>query len=157
MQPVSGFLSSGSQVPTSSKSDARRLAYRVLLLQVLIGLVVTLVCLVWGRKGLTSALTGVVTGVIANLYMTFRALSPARTPQAALGRMYFGQFIKVAGTVALIFLAMVLRRRQLLAVGALLAGYAGPLVVSWIVPFLSLRRGDARGNPHTGSGAGGAT
>ncbi len=131
-------MSSGSrQVPTSSESDVRRLAHRVLLLQALVGLVVALVCLFWGRNAFTSALAGAITGVIANLYMTFRGLSPARTPQAALGRLYLGQFIKVIVTLALFGLG--LKFRRYLVLGPLLAGYVGTLVVSWTVPFVSLR------------------
>jgi F0F1-type ATP synthase assembly protein I len=141
-------------VPTSSEFDARRLAYRVLLLQVLVGLVAALVCLVWGHKGFTSALTGAVTGVIANLYMTFRAVSPARSPQAALGRLYLGQFIKVVVTLGLFGVALLLYRRDQLMLGALLAGYVAVLVVSWTVPFVSLRR-TAGGGPPAGTGAGG--
>jgi len=133
-------------VPTSSESDARRLAYRVLLLQALVGLVVALVCLLWSRSGFTSALAGAVTGVIANLYLTFRGLTPARTPAGALGRMYFGQFIKVVVTLLGLFgSAQLLNRRRELVLGALLAGYVGVLVVSWTVPFLSLRRRSAGG------------
>lgn len=143
-------------MPISSESDARRLAYRVLLLQGLVGLAVALVCLLWGERGFTSALAGAVTGVIANLYMTFRALSPARTPQAALGRLYFGQFIKVVVTLGLFGVALVLYRHGRLVLGALLAGYVGVLVVSWTVPFLSLRRGTPRG-PQAGPGAGGSS
>lgn len=143
-------------MPTSSESDARRLAHRVLLLQALVGLVVALVCLLWGQRGFTSALAGAVTGVIANLYLTLRALTPARTPQAALGRLYFGQFIKVAVTLVGLFgSAMLLNRRHDLVLGALLAGYVGVLVVSWTVPFLSLRRGAPRG-PQAGAGGGAA-
>jgi F0F1-type ATP synthase assembly protein I len=142
-------------VPTSSESDVRRLAYRVLLLQALVGLVVALVCLAWGPKGFTSALTGAVTGVTANLYMTFRALSPAGTPQAALGRLYFGQFIKVVVTLGLFGVALLLYRRGQLVLGALLAGYLAVLVVSWTVPFFSLRRGASRGR-QAGPGAGGS-
>lgn len=141
-------------MPTSSEADVRRLPYRVLLLQALVGLVVALVCLAWGRKGFTSALAGAVTGVVANLYMTFRALSPAGTPQAALGRLYFGQFVKVVLTLGLFGVALLLYRRGMLMLGALLAGYVGVLAVSWIVPFYSLRRGARRGT-QSGPGAGG--
>lgn len=124
-------------MPTSSESDVRRLAYRVLQLQGLVGLVVALVCLVFGLRAFMSALAGVATGVIANLYMTFRGLAPARSPQAALGRLYFGQFIKVIVTLALFGLG--LKYRRYLVLGPLLAGYVGTLVVSWTVPFVSVR------------------
>ena len=49
-----------------------------------IGLAVALVCLAWGANACLSALAGALTGVIANLYMTFRALEPARSPRRRL-------------------------------------------------------------------------
>ncbi len=131
-------------MPTSSDSDARRLAHRVLVLQALAGLAVALVCLlVWGRDGLMSAVAGAVTGVIANLYMTFRALRPARTPQAALGRLYFGQLIKVIVTIGLFVLAFWLLPH--VAWPALLIAYLATLVVSWSAPLRVIRRGSGRG------------
>ncbi len=127
-------------MPTSSESEIRRLAHRVLLLQTVTGLAVALVCLVfWGRSACISALAGAFTGVIANLYMTFRALSPARTPQAALGRLYFGQFIKVV--VSLVLFVLALRYLPHVAWAALLVAYLATLAVSWSVPFASLRGG----------------
>jgi len=131
-------------VPTSSDSDLRRLAHRVLVLQAATGLIVALVCLaVWGRNGFVSALAGAVTGVIANLYMTFRALQPARTPNAALGRLYFGQLVKVIVTVGLFVLAYVILPQ--VAWPALLLAYLATLVVSWSAPLRLIRRGTGRG------------
>lgn len=131
-------------MPTSSDSEARRLAYRVLVLQATAGLVVALLSLaVWGRYGFTSAVAGAVTGVIANLYMTFRALQPARTPQAALGRLYFGQLVKVIVTVGLFVLAFVLLPH--VAWPALLVAYLATLVVSWSAPLRVIRRGSGKG------------
>lgn len=131
-------------MPTSSDSDLRRLAHRVLILQAMAGLVVALVCLaVWGRYGFTSAVAGAVTGVVANLYMTFRALQPARTPQAALGRLYFGQLVKVIVTIGLFVLAFLLLPRVVWP--ALLVAYLATLVVSWSAPLRVMRRGAGRG------------
>jgi F0F1-type ATP synthase assembly protein I len=127
-------------VPTSSDSDIRRLAHRVLLLQAVAGAAVALVCLVfWGRSAFISALAGAFTGVIANLYMTLRALQPARTPQAALGRLYFGQLVKVVVSVVLFVLAF--RYLPHVVWPALLAAYLATLVVGWSMPLVRLRRG----------------
>jgi len=127
-------------VPTRSDSEIRRLAHRVLLLQAVVGLAAALVCLVfWGRNAFISALAGAFTGMIANLYMTLRALQPARSPQAALGRLYFGQLIKVVVTVALFVLA--LRYLPHVVWPALLVAYLAILVVSWSLPYASMRRG----------------
>ena len=97
MSPASVTRGSGSHaVPTSSDSDIRPLASRILLVQTGAGAAVALVCLlVWGRYACVSALAGAATGVAANLYMTFRVLQPAPTPRGALGQLYMGQLVKV--------------------------------------------------------------
>ena len=132
-------------MPTSSDFATRPLAHRVLLLQSLSGLAVALVCLAgWGRNGFISALAGAVTGVIANLYMTFRALAPARTAQAALGRLYFGQLTKVIVSVALFVAAFVWLPKAGVRVvwPALLLAYLATLAANWWVTFKLVRRGD---------------
>jgi ATP synthase protein I len=132
----------------SSDSDIRPLASRILLVQTGAGAAVALVCLlVWGRYACVSALVGAGTGVAANLYMTFRALQPARTPRRALGQLYLGQLIKVALTVALFMLAA---RLPHLSWPALLIAYAATLVVFWWVPMSGAPR--MRGEPRIGSG-----
>src|SRR6202161_4892118 len=95
---------SGSHaVPTSSDSDIRPLASRILLVQTGAGAAVARVCLlVWGRYACVSALAGAATGVAANLYMTFKALQPARTPRRALGQLYLGQLGKGGVAVAVV-------------------------------------------------------
>jgi ATP synthase protein I len=135
-------------VPTSSDSDIRPLASRILLVQTGAGVAVTLVCLlVWGRHACLSALAGAGTGVAANMYMTFKALQPARTPRRALGQLYLGQLVKVALTVALLLLAA---RMPHVSWPALLTAYAATLVVFWWVPWAAAPR--ARAGPRMGSG-----
>ena len=138
-------------MPASSDSDIRPLASRILLVQTGAGAAVALVCLlVWGRYACRSALAGALTGVVANMYMTFKALQPARTPRRALGQLYLGQLVKVALTVALFVLAA---RMPHVSWPALLIGYLATLVVFWWVPFASApctRRG-----PRIGSGGAG--
>jgi ATP synthase protein I len=132
----------------SSDSDIRPLASRILLVQTGAGATVALVCLlVWGRYACVSALVGAGTGVAANLYMTFKALQPARTPRRALGQLYLGQLIKVALTVALFMLAA---RLPHLSWPALLIAYAATLVVFWWVPMSGASR--MRAEPRIGSG-----
>lgn len=128
-------------MPTSSDVNARSLANRVLLAQAVIGLVVTLACWPWGWQTSLSGLAGAVTGVVANLYMTFRAMQPARTARAALGRMYFGQLLKVVLTVVLLVAAVLVLQRVAgrVSVPALIVGYIAVLAVSWVVSFLGLR------------------
>jgi len=125
-------------VPTSSESDIRPLARRILLMQAAAGMLVSLVCLAGqGRNGFMSALAGAITGVTANLYMTLKALRPARTARGALGRLYFGQVVKVAVTVVLFVSAA---RLPHVSWPALLIAYGATLVVFWWVPFASAPR-----------------
>jgi F0F1-type ATP synthase assembly protein I len=119
-------------VPTRIDSDIRPLASRILLVQCGVGAAVTLGCgAIWGRDALVSALAGAVTGVVANLYMTYKALQPARTPRGALGRVYYGQLVKVVLTVGMFLLAAHLPR---VSWPALLLAYASTLLVFWWVP-----------------------
>ncbi|MFI4905188.1 MAG: ATP synthase subunit I [Steroidobacteraceae bacterium] len=134
----------------SSDSDIRPVASRILLVQTGAGAAVALVCLlVWGRDACVSALAGAGVGVAANMYMTFKALQPARTPRRALGQLYLGQLVKVALTVALFVLAA---RMPHVSWPALLIAYAATLVVFWWVPFASAPR--TRVDPRIGSGGG---
>jgi ATP synthase protein I len=138
-------------VPTSSDTDIRPLASRILLVQTGAGAAVALVCLlVWGRYAFVSALAGAGTGLVANLYMTFKALQPARTPRRALGQLYLGQLVKVGLTVALFMLAAHLPH---LSWPALLIAYLATLVVFWGVPFAAAPR--TRIGPRIGSGGAG--
>jgi ATP synthase protein I len=123
-------------------TDIRPLAHRILLVQTGAGATVALVCLlVWDRYACLSALAGAGTGIIANMYMTFRALQPARTPRRALGQLYLGQGVKVGLTVALFMLAA---RMPRVSWPALLIAYLATLVVFWWVPFAAVSRTGAR-------------
>ena len=125
-------------MPTGSESDIRPLASRILLVQIGAGAAVALVCLlVWGRFAFVSALAGAGTGLVANLYMTFKALQPARTPRRALGQLYLGQLVKLGLTVALFMLAAHLPH---VSWPALLIAYLATLVVFWWVPFAAAPR-----------------
>ena len=106
---------------------------RILAWQVGVGVLIAAVCLVLGGVPAgVSALAGAAIGTIANLYMTLKALRPARTPGAALGALYMGQLVKVALTVGM-FLAVA--RQPGLVWPALLVAYIATLVVFWWVPF----------------------
>ena len=117
-------------MPTSSDSDIRPLASRILLVQTGAGAAVALVCLlVWGRYACVSALAGAGTGVVANMYMTFKALQPARTPRRALGQLYLGQLVKVGLTVALFMLAARMPHAVVAGAADRLPGDAGGVLV----------------------------
>jgi F0F1-type ATP synthase assembly protein I len=118
---------------TSSDSDIRPLASRILRVQCGFGVATALACgTIWGRYALVSALVGAATGVTANLYMTYKALRPAGTPRGALGRVYYGQLVKVVLTVGMFLLAAHMPH---VSWPALLLAYASTLLVFWWVPF----------------------
>jgi F0F1-type ATP synthase assembly protein I len=133
------MLAGNHVVPTSSSdSDDRPLAGRILRTQIGVGAAVALASLaIWGRIGLISALVGAATGVIGNAYRTFKALQPARTPRRALGQLYLGELVNFVLTVALFLLAA---RMPHVSWAALLLAYVGTLIVLWWVPFLSPAR-----------------
>jgi F0F1-type ATP synthase assembly protein I len=133
-------LAGNHAVPTSSSdSDDRSLAGRILRTQIAVGAAVALASLaIWGRIGLISALVGAATGVIGNAYRTFKALQPARTPRRALGQLYLGEFVNFVLTIALFLLAA---RVPHVSWPALLLAYVGTLVVLWWVPLASPARG----------------
>ncbi|MFZ9708090.1 MAG: ATP synthase subunit I [Steroidobacteraceae bacterium] len=122
----------------ASDPYARQLAGRILLWQAgTTAVLALLAALLAGRDGGASALAGGLIGLLANLYMTFAALRPARSAPLALGRLLTGQFVKVALTVGL-FLAVA--QQQGVVWPALIAGYLATLVVFWVVPVLAAPR-----------------
>lgn len=124
-------------IPTRDP-EMRRLAARILFAQVATTLVLAALCWVlWGARHGESALTGGAIGVVANLFMTVTALRPSGSAGAALGRMLFGQFLKVAVTVALV---VIVARTGRVAWPAFIATYVATLVVFWLVPALSAPR-----------------
>lgn len=119
----------------ASDPDIRRTAGRILLWQIGAVTAIAIICyaLFGGRSG-ASALTGGAIGVIANACMTVTALRPARSPGGALGRLLFGQFLKVAVTVALFVIAY---RSGRLELPPMLIAYATTLVMFWFVPAMA--------------------
>ena len=143
MQPGSGFFwLSGTQMATP-RDDLRPLVQRLFWVQAGVAVIAAVVGLAfWGRNVAISALAGGFIGVIANLYLTFRGLRPASTPQNALGRLYFGQFVKMVVSVALLYVAAT--RLPHVSVQALLVGFIATLVVVWFIPFASVARARRR-------------
>ena len=118
---------SGTQVATR-RDELRPLAHRLLWMQAGAAVLAGIVGLAfWGRNVAISALVGGLIGVIANLYLTFRGLQPASTPQGALGRLYVGQFVKMVVSVALLYLAVT--RLPRVSMPALLCGFFATLVI----------------------------
>ena len=117
----------------NSNNDIGPLAARILRWQGGAALAATVVAgLGWGWHAGLSALAGGAIGLVANLYMTLKALQPAKSPHGALGRLMMGQLVKIAITVGLFVAAS---RMPGLSWPALLVAYLATLVVFWWVPF----------------------
>ena len=125
----------------TSDPDIRRTAGRILIWQTGAVTAVAVICyaLFGGRSGF-SALAGGAIGLIANAYMTVTALRSARSPGGALGRLLFGQLVKVALTVTLF---VIVARDGRAHWPSLLVAYIATLAVFWIVP---VGLGKARAN-----------
>jgi F0F1-type ATP synthase assembly protein I len=137
------LLAGSHVVPTSySESDSRltgaRLAVgRILGMQIGVGAAVALISLALkGQPALISALVGAATGVMANAYMMFKALRPARSARGALGQLLMGQLVKIALTIAAFLWAARIPHVSWLA---LMCAYAGTLVVVWWMPMTAPR------------------
>jgi len=118
--------------------DMRRLAARILLVQMAATLVIAALCLlIWGLRHGLSALAGGSIGVIANLYMTMTALRPGRGAGQILGRLAFGQMMKIGLTVALF---VIVARTGWAAWPPLVTAYIATLVVFWFVPAYAATR-----------------
>jgi F0F1-type ATP synthase assembly protein I len=119
----------------NGNNDIGPLAARILQWQGAVSVVLAVLAgLGWGWYAGLSAIAGGAIGLVANLYMTMKALKPANSPQGALGGLMLGQLVKVAITVGLFWVAS---RQAWMSWPALLIGYLGTLVVFWWVPYRS--------------------
>ena len=122
--------------------EIRRIAARILLAQAAATSVIAAVCaLVWGRTHAMSALAGGLIGLIANAFMTLSALRPTASAAGALGRLMFGQLLKVGVTVVGL---LIVAKSGWANWPALLMAYAATLVVFWFVPTWASRPRRAR-------------
>jgi ATP synthase protein I len=116
----------------------RRIAARILVAQAAVTILIAAVCaLLWGRTHAMSALAGGLIGLIANVFMTLSALRPTASAAGALGRLMFGQLVKVAVTIGAL---AIVARGGWANWPALLGGYAATLAMFWFVPAWDLRR-----------------
>jgi F0F1-type ATP synthase assembly protein I len=117
--------------------NAMKLAVRILVVQAATTLVIAALFLVFaGRIHALSALAGGMIGLIANAWMTMTALRPTATAGGALGRLMFGQFVKVLITIGMLF---AVARGGWANWPALLAAYLATLAVFWFVPMQAMR------------------
>lgn len=122
----------------SREPDIRRLAARILIVQVVVTLAAAASCFAaWGSRHGMSALAGGSIGVIANLYMTLATLRQGGGAVLVLSRFLIGQFVKVGLTVAMF---IIVARTGRAAWPPLIATYVATLVVFWAVPTLAAPR-----------------
>lgn len=118
-------------------AGTRRVAARILIAQAATTIVISALCwMLAGRIAALSALAGGATGLIANAMMMLVVLRAHAGAASALGRLMFGQFLKVMLTVGLLLLVA---RGRWASWPALLAAYAATLLVYWFVPVLMHR------------------
>lgn len=98
--------------------------------------------LVWGVRPGLSALAGGATGILANVFMIASALRPSGSAGGALGKLMFGQLMKVVVTVVLFVVAA---QTGKVYWPAMLVAYAATLVVFWFVPVLDSRARQVKG------------
>jgi F0F1-type ATP synthase assembly protein I len=119
----------------SRDADIRRIAARILMAQAAVTALIASVCFaLWGRAHGLSAMAGGLIGLTANASMTLTALRPTASAGGALGRLMFGQLVKVALTVTLF---VIVARGEWARWPALLLAYIATLVVFWLVPLLA--------------------
>ncbi len=124
---------------SSSSGDPRTLYSKALLWQAAAGVSLALILSApWGLYAGVSALLGAGIGLVANLYMTRKALLPERTAPAALRRLIVGQTVKVAVTIGLFMAAS---RLPHVMWPALLGTYVVTLLVFWVLPATMQRAG----------------
>lgn len=118
-------------------ADTRRIAVRILRAQLIVMTALAVICYaLFGRQQGLSALAGGAIALIANATMTATALRTPQSPGGALGRLLFGQMMKVALTVALFVVAA---RSGKAHWPALLFTYVATLAVFWFVPLRAAR------------------
>jgi len=107
----------------------KSIAYRIVLAQLGIALVLAAVCLAaWGRSTAVAALAGGAIGVVTNLYVALRVFGngAVRPAQQVLRRFYAAEAMKFALTLGLFALGIGVLKLNALP---LLGGYGLTLVV----------------------------
>jgi ATP synthase protein I len=110
----------------------KSIAYRMVLTQLGIALVLAAACLAaWGKSTAVAALAGGVIGVVTNLYVALRVFGngAVRPAQQVLQRFYAAEVVKFALTLGLFALGIGVLRLNALP---LLGGYGLTLVVYWL-------------------------
>jgi ATP synthase protein I len=123
--------------------DLRRVAYGLVLAQLILTVVVTLGCLaLWNRNAALSAAVGGGIGVAANLVL---ALVAFRKGERSLAEMvsafYIGEAVKFGVTIVL-FIVVLATMKRMLVPGALFGAFVATFLVHWMVLPRAMRKLD---------------
>ena len=112
----------------------RRVAWGVVVAQVVLTVVIALVCLVmWSRNAALSALAGGGIGAAANLVLTLLVFRNAKRELVELVRaFYVGEAAKIGVTIVLFVLVLATLKRMLVP-GALFGAFVATFLVQWFV------------------------
>ena len=124
--------------------DLRRVAYGLVLAQLILTVVVALVSLVfWNRDVARSAAIGGGIGVAANLVLALVAFRKKEVQSVAqmVSAFYVGEAAKFAVTIAL-FLVVLTTMKGKLVPGALFGAFVATFLVHWLVLPRAMRKLD---------------
>lgn len=124
--------------------DLRRVAYRLVLAQLILTVAVALVSLaLWSRNAALSAAIGGGIGVAANLVLALVAFRKSgRTLAEMVSAFYVGEAAKFGVTIVLFVVVLATLKRTLVP-GALFGAFVGTFLVHWLVLPRAMRRLDS--------------
>jgi len=144
-------IQSRESVCGSLHRQSRRTAFQLLAGQTLVAVTISIVLMVaFGSQVAYAALVGAFIGIVPNWHLADRMLRPNRNvgPEQLLRQIYFGEFIKIAFTVALFVMTIVLLDVSFLVV---IGVYLAIVAVNWmllpIVDLSELPRNRVMGDP----------
>jgi ATP synthase protein I len=123
--------------------DLRRVAYGLVLAQLILTVAVALVSLVfWNRTAALSAAIGGGIGVAANLVLALVAFRKGGSLAQMVRAFYVGEAAKFGVTIVL-FVVVLATLRGRLVPGALFGAFVATFLVHWLVLPRAMRRLDA--------------
>lgn len=128
--------------------NLRRVAYGLVLAQLMVTVVVALVSLVfWNRSAALSAAIGGGIGVAANLVLALVAFRKGGLTLAQMvSAFYIGEMAKFGVTIVL-FVVVLATLRGRLVPGALFGAFVATFLVHWLVLPRAMRKLDASRTP----------
>ncbi|MEO8315084.1 MAG: ATP synthase subunit I [Pseudomonadota bacterium] len=121
----------------------RRVAYGVVLAQLVLTVVLALICLRWGRNTALSAAIGGGIGAASNLTLALMVFGRRKRALAELIRaFYVGEAAKIVVTIVL-FVLVLATLKGMLVPGALFGAFVATFLVQWFVLPRAMRKLDS--------------